>query len=132
MCTLLNIRSCLKILILYCLIFCITPTRTVKNLVKESYRPFFASCPTSFSLSTSTSLMHVSVFTYMYLCPCFHVFFHGTFNMHDFNLLCLHLLPTISSSYLLRAHCKKNAKVVKPNIMVEWPVDCFKSSLGID
>ena len=79
-------------------------------------------CPTSMSLSlsTSTSLMHVSIFTYMYLCQCLHMFkldfwrgsilFHGTFNMHDFILLCLHLFPTISSFHLLRAHWKQKCR----------------------
>ena len=37
------IKSCQKLLILYCLIFVITPTQTVKNIVKESFRHFFAS-----------------------------------------------------------------------------------------
>ena len=78
------------------------------------------------------SHIYVSVSVHIYVsdaCVCIHIYvylstfhmfkldfwrgsilFHGTFNMHDFNLLCLHLLPTISSFHLLRAHCKQKCR----------------------
>ena len=76
------------------------------------------SCPTYMSLSTSTYLMHVSVCISVHVSMCYFM----AYSICIISIYCVYICFQQFLHFIFWEHIvSKNAEVIKPNIMVEWP-----------